>query len=1194
MFTVKKADYIFKELVAVNSADRATPLSGSIVEFEIVDVDNEKGIYTVRTTVKNDEVGILIKPRCSLVPKVVAMGPAYDAEGCEQDTIITVEFNKPIIATEYFSPAISDAFGTNLAEYFDKPYYSDDSKTLYIPTVNTKRILDINGTVESKDIIVKIDLSNIKDLEGNFASGVYQHKYRINRGLDSVKPTLNSVTLYPTSEKKKTLTNKAFEEWNSNGTGYGDFGTNHIGDSVYIEAEGYDADSGIAELIVKEKLIRYTDGSSVSAETVTTHLACIKDDTSGKYYANYKFDTSLEGVIELKIQIGDYAGNISDTVKTFYVIKDTMVDSGRIKFSEEISELGTDLNDLLAAVQVVTDDTQDVELTLASSAKDIFYSNYSTNFEIEAYWGYSETELTEPITIINNKFTFTRDVTKFVFIKLICKDAIGNEREVIKRMAPRVEIYQGEDEGSFNIVNLRSYLMNCNINAGSQIQVADYAKFLYQFCMDPEDKEKDEELLVDAIWGSHEGNYSVYSEAPTVAMDLEGTMSLGSYGKLYMVATVGDFLAPRSNNFVTFDITFNNMYTISNVTLSSGRDESGYETVKSFGPEGKEYIKNNFKVTTEGIKNSGNHKVVIEDYMTEAGKAAGIDYSFYIVSCTLYEHGWIMDTPDSPQSPATGHEAPVYEFDTSNSINSNIPEIFLNSTKSYKIYITAYDRENKKKYVPFEFKTVYYHSDGDGMGNGKMDIAFSTEEGGHLPECCSFYVNSSTELTDSLDLTGDYAAPYLTHDSNPFSNPVYFDINVPIDSASGDYNGFMPGYEEGPTAPTMKCNADGKYELSYYIIPNVSNNIKLSPTYTINELRTQYADYERTIEYTPSASQTAMELWDQEKIKIYYGTLKEGLYTISFIVEDIYGNAAVYTYPFINSTLGYRLPYTKELHELTWEDTSGTTQKSIWWDFSIETEDYDYIKFILKNGQQVSTINAQLYFAQQPWNGPDSEEDGLSWEWNEMAGKSLCYEYPMTIGDYGIEQGYTLEPTFETRVSCNDIVNSLDLKWAKITGYYGFEDSDTATGKGYFYTDYTFMGTDDVCNVKNCMNGLNGVQVFFDNSVMVHTMYSQEKLTNSIYDKDASLIWETKGVETGLDIYPTSRIPRVNYNDPTYIPGSPYYIPDLQPEPTIDETAFQTRTYSLDNYNCIPEGFWYTTIFHFADGTVVMTDIKQK
>ena len=35
-------------------------------------------------------------------------------------------------------------------------------------------------------------------------------------------------------------------------------------------------------------------------------------------------------------------------------------------------------------------------------------------------------------------------------------------------------------------------------------------------------------------------------------------------------------------------------------------------------------------------------------------------------------------------------------------------------------------------------------------------------------------------------------------------------------------------------------------------------------------------------------------------------------------------------------------------------------------------------------------------------------------------------------------------------------------------------------------------------------------------------------------------------------------------------------------------------TYTSDNYNDIPKDAWYTTVFHFVDGTVLMTEVRQK
>jgi hypothetical protein len=84
-------------------------------------------------------------------------------------------------------------------------------------------------------------------------------------------------------------------------------------------------------------------------------------------------------------------------------------------------------------------------------------------------------------------------------------------------------------------------------------------------------------------------------------------------------------------------------------------------------------------------------------------------------------------------------------------------------------------------------------------------------------------------------------------------------------------------------------------------------------------------------------------------------------------------------------------------------------------------------------------------------------------------------------------------------------------------------------------------------------------------------MFSMEKLTDSIDDENACSIWENEGAETGLKIV----------ND--------YTINLNEPAPGV-----LTGNYGKDNLKLVPSGAYYTTIFHFADGDVVMTEIKQK
>lgn len=101
------------------------------------------------------------------------------------------------------------------------------------------------------------------------------------------------------------------------------------------------------------------------------------------------------------------------------------------------------------------------------------------------------------------------------------------------------------------------------------------------------------------------------------------------------------------------------------------------------------------------------------------------------------------------------------------------------------------------------------------------------------------------------------------------------------------------------------------------------------------------------------------------------------------------------------------------------------------------------------------------------------------------------------------------------------------------------------------------------CKNKSWIDTENGKQIFSDAPSFCHTMYCAKKLTNSPSTdeevKNFALEWETRGVETGI----------VSNNNSMY-------------------------SYTNDNLKGIPSGSYYTTICHFADGTVLMTDPVEK
>ena len=123
-------------------------------------------------------------------------------------------------------------------------------------------------------------------------------------------------------------------------------------------------------------------------------------------------------------------------------------------------------------------------------------------------------------------------------------------------------------------------------------------------------------------------------------------------------------------------------------------------------------------------------------------------------------------------------------------------------------------------------------------------------------------------------------------------------------------------------------------------------------------------------------------------------------------------------------------------------------------------------------------------------------------------------------------------------------------------------------------------GENPVCNSKAVIPGLGGsYQVFYDAPCFAHTMAFP---TNMLSDLDAKLeeaksidssvddetyikaIWETKGREYGLKLINSSWL-----------------------------TSASTATYTAP-ISEIPSDYSYVTVFHFADGTSVMSEVKSK
>ena len=118
----------------------------------------------------------------------------------------------------------------------------------------------------------------------------------------------------------------------------------------------------------------------------------------------------------------------------------------------------------------------------------------------------------------------------------------------------------------------------------------------------------------------------------------------------------------------------------------------------------------------------------------------------------------------------------------------------------------------------------------------------------------------------------------------------------------------------------------------------------------------------------------------------------------------------------------------------------------------------------------------------------------------------------------------------------------------------------------YVYTDYLrYKGTANeiVCNSKGVLQLINGYQIYVDQPCFIHVCSCPILLTSGTTQDDIDE-WEARGYETGLLLN--------------------------------EDNHGTTGTFTYDNSHAddVPAGWYYTTIIHFADGTAVMSDVKQK
>lgn len=174
-----------------------TELSSEIINFSPYNMEASDGLYKVTATFAGAASGIVIKPRCLLLPKIAEIAPALESSGCDQDSLISIAFNKAVDTESFFneegkvSCVSISSDGEILEEYFDTPYFSDDKKTLYFTPLciadSNKLLLDIYDSRSFRDITVSLAFNGEKDSDGIALTENREHRYRINKNFGNQK-----------------------------------------------------------------------------------------------------------------------------------------------------------------------------------------------------------------------------------------------------------------------------------------------------------------------------------------------------------------------------------------------------------------------------------------------------------------------------------------------------------------------------------------------------------------------------------------------------------------------------------------------------------------------------------------------------------------------------------------------------------------------------------------------------------------------------------------------------------------------------------------------------------------------------------------------------------------------------------------------------------------------------------------------
>ena len=646
--------------------------NGAAVSSDKIKIDDENATSTTIHILDFVEGNVSVIANAFLVPKITSIYPQFESFGSDQDSTIEITFNKAVNTQSFgdFSCiTITDASGEKLAlygsvldsynqnhtsnpfsTYYETPYFSQDKKVLYIPTVKGKHLVNKDSSA-TRDIIVNINFSQVKDTQEKSFETFAPYTYRVNKNMDNIAPVLVSAEVYPSledsSSSDKKLIDTDFATWNSSSP----FQKNHVSGSVYIRLKGSDVGSGINKIQVTETYFRAVDGTETQDSPHTYLLDYTK--RGREFCATYTMHSINDGIIKLDFALLDYS-ELPSNKETFYVLKDTSI-AASISFRENSFSEATEHPDRLFGTEL--DNQQGKVELMFPMGNDVFYKyNNSDLYSVitkKIFWGYSKDSITNAATYSKTTYTFTRDATRLVYLRIECYDAVGNRQDLIRLIPPKPEFdadcYHYKPQGdnynpAFEIIPYNNEVLKLLVKDQSDTSLHQ----MYLFYSD--------ENATVADSDDHLAMNSVTSYWNKLKTDVEYRVYIVNYYSIGTDDAQLNWYSAKSSKY--FKIKLNN----------GTNGTKGVESCVFVDPENPietsidSYINNFPTITTQELHGSGVAKVSIENYQNPNQDCTNISYSF---KCT--------------------------NKNTNTVTISFEPEISLPSPASYDLYITAKD-----------------------------------------------------------------------------------------------------------------------------------------------------------------------------------------------------------------------------------------------------------------------------------------------------------------------------------------------------------------------------------------------------------------------------------------------------------------------------------------------------------------------